>query len=128
MEHTYKTVHMYKGHIITPYPNQKVVFTEKAPCDKEHPYMLMNQAAMQNAIRLLAHGYKSPAPFAMWCYLAKFKPGTPIYMSHYFFTEYSGFSKRSYDNAINALIENGYLKEAEGHIWLFKEDGFNLQT
>lgn len=128
MEYTYKTVHMYNGHIVTPYPNQKVVFTEKALCDKEHPYTIINQTAMQKAIQVLAYGYKSSAPFALWCYLAKFKPDTPIYMSHHFFTDFSGFSKKSYDGAVKALMENNYLKKAENHIWIFKEDGFGFPT
>lgn len=113
----------YRGHTITPYPNQKVVFVDKAACDKKNPYTLINQKALQKAIRKLCVGYKTPAPFAMWCYLARYKPDTPLYMSNVLFESYTGLSKKSYDHAIKVLIESGYLRKADDCIWIFDENG-----
>lgn len=116
--------HTYKGHIITPYPNQKVIFVEKALCDKDNPYITINQNAMQKAIQNLCNGYKSAAPFAMWCYFTKFKSDMPLYMSHHIFTNYTSLSKKAYDHAIKTLIEKRYLKKDAAHVWLFNENGF----
>ena len=115
---------MYHGHIVTPYPNQKVIFVDKAACDKDNPFTTINQKALRRAMQNLCVGYKTPAPFAMWCYLAKNKANTPLYMSHHLFTDYTGLSKKSYDHAINALMEKGYLKKDGRQVWVFSENGF----
>ena len=116
--------HTYKGHNIFLAPNQKVFFVEKTESNKENPYTIINQNALRKAMNILGVGYKTPAPFIMWCYLAKNKPNTPLFLSSAAFENYTGLSRKSYDHALKVLIEKGYIKNDKKSVYIFNEAGF----
>lgn len=103
------------------YPNQKVVYTQKAPCDKENPFTSISYNALSHAIKNLCPKARTSSPFVLWCYLAKNKPDIPFFMSNGAFTSYTGMSKDAYDYAVKTLTEKGYLEEIDDHVFVFNE-------
>lgn len=103
------------------YPNQKVVYTQKAPCDKENMFTSISHNALSHAIKNLCPKMRTSSPFVLWCYLAKNKPDVPFYMSNTAFTNYTGMSKDAYDYAVKTLIERGYLEKVDERVYVFNE-------
>ena len=88
------------------FPNQKRIQINKIKCDGSHPYAIINQWAMQSAMRNL-HG----SGFKLWCYLAKNQPGYCFDLSKEDCKINWGMSKDSYYAAVNELKEKRYLIE-----------------
>lgn len=101
-----------KTRIITVYPNQKVITTHKASCDKEHIYTKINIEAMNLAARNF-HG-KEAGGFLLWCYFARHIDNYTFAFSPELANEEFGLTDGVCSNAISLLREKGYLKRTEG--------------
>lgn len=94
--------------IIKTVPNQRVISTNKEPCNKQQLYTPINLQAMQ-----IAMGKLSGNAFKMWCYLGKNQDRFTFALSREDAMQYCGFSKNTYTAAVNELIEKKFLKQSE---------------
>ena len=100
-------------------PNQKVVRVSKEICNnekKENYYARINLAAMDAAAINLDAG-----AFKLWVYFAKNQNGFEFALSSKAVQETFGMKIKQYNNAVNALIEGGYLVITKGNNYTFLE-------
>lgn len=102
---------------------QKAVRVIKAESNADNPYSIINKAALLKALNEL------PAnSFKLWMYLAANKDGYEFGLSRQVVMETCGIAKNTYLNAVNTLIEKGYLVQVELYPnltgYLFIEEGF----
>ena len=104
------------------YNNQKAIRVVKAESNADHPYSIFNYAALQKALSL------PPVAFKIWTYLAANKNGYEFGLSRTKVCEVCNIAKNTYLNAVNTLIEKGYLVQVELRPnlsdYLFIEQGF----
>ena len=101
-----------KTRIITVYPNQKVITTHKASCDKENLYAKINIEAMNLAARNF-HG-REAGGFLLWCYFARHQDNYTFAFSPELAAEEFGLTDGVCTNAIKYLRKKGYLKKVSG--------------
>ena len=103
--------------------NQKLIRVVKAVSDADNPYSIFNKAALEKAMKKL-----SGNEFKLWAYLAANKDGYEFGLSRKDACEVCGIAKNTYLNAVNTLIEKGYLVQVEMRPnvpgYLFIEDGY----
>lgn len=87
------------------YANQKTIKIQKEPCDKKHPYAMINIAA-GNAAACILKGES----FKLWWYLAQNQDEYSFDLSPADIQSEVGIIRRSYNNALNELIEQGFLE------------------
>ena len=97
-------------------PNQKVVTVNKEFCDKNHKYAAINLNAMDKAAQELDAG-----AFKLWCYFAKNQNNYIFALSSKDTEKNFGIKIKQYNNAIETLIEKGYLTAASGNTYNFNE-------
>lgn len=88
--------------------NQKAIRIAKARSDKENTYTLFNLAATRKAMKMLP-----PNVFKLWCYFNGNADGYEFGLSSKDVCSECGMSWKTYQAAVNTLIENGYLVECE---------------
>lgn len=93
------------------YGNQKVVKVNKPSQHNKELYTHCSQAAMFQAMRDLNH---TKAGFALWMYMVKNEDKHQFALSSADFTNVSGYTRKAYDAAVEALINNGYLVLVSG--------------
>ena len=103
--------------------NQKAIRIVKARSDKDNAYAIFNLAAMNKAMQTL-----SPNAFKIWCYLNKNQGGYEFGLSSKQVCEECGIARNTYDKAVHALIDAGYLVQVELYEnitgYLFVESGY----
>ena len=93
--------------------NQKLIKIGKEVCNnnsKDNYYAKINLNALQNAMIDL----NTEASIKMWLYLAKNQNGYELALSSIDAIKWGIGSKSSYDRAVKALIDKGYLVKQEG--------------
>ena len=110
------------------YNNQKAIRVVKAESNADHPYSIFNYAALQKALSL------PPVAFKIWAYLNAHQNEYEFGLSSLDVRKVCRNSgskklpKKTYDAAIQALIEAGYLVQVELYPnlvgYLFFEQGF----
>ena len=100
-------------------PNQKLVFINKEPTNKNNLYATINLDAMENAARKL-NGRKASG-FLLWCYLAKNQNGFPLALSNEAVNQSFGLTKDAYDTAVRLLLDGGFLVQRNGNVYDFIE-------
>ena len=104
---------------------QKVIRVIKAKSNADNPYSIFNYAALQKAMKL------PNAAFKLWTYLAANKDGYEFGLSRTKVCEVCNIAKNTYLNAVNTLIEKGYLVQVELRPnlsgYLFIEDGYGSE-
>lgn len=107
----------------TLFGNQKGIRVVKAQSDKDHPYSIINVAAMEDAMKTLR-----PNAFKLWCYLACNQDGYEFGLSYKDVREKCNISENTYSSAVNELIEKNYLIKFElypnlwGYLFLEKRE------
>ena len=101
---------------------QKVIQVKKAPADKNNKYCVINQEALHKAMKAL---HKCSAGLPLWMYIAENQNNYIFALSSSHFMNLTGFGKDAYNNAVKALIANGYLVHIEGtkQTYIFFENG-----
>ena len=103
--------------------NQKAIRIAKARSDKDNTYTIFNFAATRKAMKELA-----PNAFKLWCYFNSNANGYEFGLSSKEVCELCGMSWKTYQAAIAALIEKGYLIECELYPnltgYMFIENGY----
>ena len=84
-------------------PNQKVVRIEKAPCNKNNKYTMINLDALNKAMNDLSN-----AELGVWLYFAKNQNGYEFALSRQDAAEWN-ISKTTYHRAIKTFIDKKYL-------------------
>lgn len=97
-------------------PNQKVVTVSKQKCDKQHLYATINLEAMEQAAQALDAG-----AFKLWVYFAKNQNGYEFALSSSAVQATFGMKIKQYNNAVDQLIEKGYLVVQSGNQYAFNE-------
>lgn len=97
-------------------PNQKVIKVNKEICNKDNKYAAINLEAMESAACELDAG-----AFKLWIYFAKNQNGYEFALSQKAVEECFGMKKKQYDNAVNQLIEKGFLVVSKGNHYIFNE-------
>lgn len=97
-------------------PNQKIVKVNKEPCSKTNLYAAINLEAMEEAARVLDAG-----AFKLWVYFAKNQNGYEFALSNKDASESFGIKIKQYNNAVNELIEKGFLVNTKGNNYAFNE-------
>ncbi len=100
----------------TTVPNQKTVQVHKEICDKQHLYSRINLDALQYAMIDLAG-----ETLKLWLYISKNQPEHTFALSKVDAIKWGIGSKSSYDRAVKALIEKGYLVETSKNHYDFYE-------
>lgn len=90
------------------FPNQKGVAVAKEDCNKKNLYATINLEAMESAALDLDAG-----AFKLWCYFSKNQNGYTFALSSKEVEETFGIKIKQYNNAINKLIEKGYLVQED---------------
>ena len=102
--------------------NQKAIRIVKAKSDKDNTYTIFNFAATRKAMKDL-----TPTAFKVWCYFNSNAEGYEFGLSSKDVCETCGIARNTYDKAIHALIDAGYLIQAELYEnitgYLFIENG-----
>lgn len=101
---------------------QKVIQVKKAPADKNNKYCVINQEALHKAMKAL---HRCSAGLPLWMYIAENQNNYIFALSSSHFMNLTGFGKDAYNNAVKALIANGYLVHIEGtkQTYIFFENG-----
>ena len=100
-------------------PNQEVATVNKAKCDKQNLYAMINIEAMAMAMKDL-----TPAQFQVWLYFAKNQAGYTFAVSPASALQEFGIKADTFRKAKQVLKEKGYLvpdTEKGSNYWLFKE-------
>ena len=106
-------------------PNQKVVSISKAACNdaaRENYYAKINLQAMGAAAQALEAG-----AFKLWVYFAKNQNGYQFALSSKEVEASFGMKIKQYNNAVDQLIEKGYLVRGEGNYYTFCEIPVNTK-
>lgn len=97
-------------------PNQKVVKVTKEVCNGNNYYAAINLAAIESAAKDLKSG-----AFKLWVYFAKNQNNYVFALSSKAVEETFGIKIKQYNNAIQELVEKGYLIQEQGNIYIFNE-------
>lgn len=97
-------------------PNQKIVKVSKEPCNKSNLYATINLEAMEGAAQSLDAG-----AFKLWCYFAKNQNNYEFALSSKDVLDTFGMKIKQYNNAVDELIEKGYLVKQNGNSFVFNE-------
>lgn len=92
-------------------PHQKLIFVNKAPCNKAKLYTTINLQCLDNAAKTL----NSTAGFTLYIYLAKNQQNYQIALSPEAFYNWSGFKRTAYNSAVAELKDKGYLVPKKGY-------------
>lgn len=90
-------------------PNQKDITVHKEPCNKTNLYAMFNLDALHKAMKDLTAN-----AFMLWLYIAQNQEGYNFALSNVAFKEATGIGKTAYDNAVDLLIDKGYLVLVKG--------------
>lgn len=104
-------------------PNQKTVKIEKEVCNKQNLYAAINLQAMESAAINLDAG-----AFKLWCYFAKNQNNYEFALSSKDVAESFGIKIKQYNNAVNELMEKGYLVNTKGNNYVFHEISVNTKS
>lgn len=96
--------------------NQKVITTNAAQHNKNNIYATLNIEAMSEAMTLL-----KPNTFKLWCYMAKNQNNYKFALSCVDACKFCGFTKNTFHNSVNELINVGYLVNTSGNAYDFYE-------
>lgn len=99
------------------YPNQKIITINKAKTDKQNTYATINKECLIKAVTELKHN-----ELKIYLYLASNQNGYQLALSSADVAEKTNASKRKIQEAINSLIEKGYLVETGANSYDFIED------
>lgn len=97
-------------------PNQKVVRIKKETCDSNNKYAMINIEAVESAAQDLQAG-----AFKLWIYFAKNRNDFTFALSSDDVKNTFGIKIKQYNNAIDELIEKGYLVITKGNNYEFNE-------
>ena len=98
-------------------PNQKIVTVNKEKCNSANLYAAINISAMEKAAQALDAG-----AFKLWVYFAKNQDKYQFALSSKAVEENFGIKIKQYNNAISALIEQGYLvQQGDSNNYTFSE-------
>lgn len=97
-------------------PNQKTITTRGAKHNKQNIYAAISIEAMENAMALL-----KPNTYKLWCYMAKNQNNYTFALSCVDACRFCKMSKPTYLQAVNELIEAGYLVNTNGNNYDFYE-------
>lgn len=98
-------------------PNQKrIAGSHKEPCDKNHTYALINQAAIQNAMLSL-----KPSTVKVWFYFAKNQEAYEFDLSSVAVCNFCNISDKTYREAIKELTDLRYLVQTSKNTFEFYE-------
>lgn len=97
-------------------PHQKVVSVKKEMTDEKHYYCKINLNALESASRDLQAG-----AFKLWIYFSKNQPNYTFALSSKEVEESFGIKIKQYNNAVEELIEKGYLVQEKGNQFFFYE-------
>lgn len=98
-------------------PNQKVVKVNKEVCNKANLYATINLEAMEQAAQKLEAG-----AFKLWVYFAKNQNNYEFALSSREVENCFGMKIKQYNNAVDKLIEQGYLvRQEESNRYTFCE-------
>ena len=86
------------------YEGQKSITTKGAKHDKQNLYAVISIEAMQEAMTLL-----KPNTFKLWCYMAKNQNNYTFALSCVDACKFCKFSKPTYLDCVQQLIDVGYL-------------------
>lgn len=100
------------------YPNQKKIIISKMPCDGNNRYAVINQYAMQKAMRELT----TMGSIKLWLYLAKNQPDYKFDLSCAECGKW-GLKPDAFHAAVNELINKGYLMCNKSNEYVFVEIG-----
>jgi hypothetical protein len=99
------------------YTNQKHIYFNNIPRNKNNPYNSYNRSALQSAISTLSH-----SALKLYLYLGNFKDlPAGIYLSKQDAMNSTKLSERGYFYAINELKEKGYLVIESNDNYIFYE-------
>lgn len=94
----------------------------KATSNAENKYSIYNLAALHKAMKL------PPSAFKVWCYINAHQNNYEFALSSKDVKEVCDMAKKTYDNAIQTLIDRGYLVQVELREnitgYLFIEEGY----
>lgn len=96
-------------------PNQKIVKTQKAPCNKNNLYCTVNLEALQQAMSEL-----SGVGLSLWLYLSKNQNGYKFELSPADAIKW-GIKRSSFYRAFEELQKLGYIDKVSGNEFLFYE-------
>ena len=99
------------------YPNQKIITINKAKTDRQNTYATINKECLMKAVTELTHN-----ELKIYLYLASNQNGYQLALSSADVAEKTNASKRKIQEAINSLIEKGYLAETGTNSYDFIED------
>ena len=116
---------------MTTYENQRVITTNKEPCNASNIYACINLEALKKAMNIL-----KPTTFEMWVYIAKNQNNHTFALSKVDCLSWCKFSASTYKSAFNELVDTGYLvmsKENSNHYDFYeipqeKEDQLIITT
>ena len=97
-------------------PNQKVVCVCKAKADKDNYYATINLNALFTASKDLQAG-----AFKLWIYFAKNQNNFTFALSSKEVEENFGIKIKQYNNAVEELLNKGYLVCEKGNMYKFYE-------
>lgn len=104
------------------FSKQKTIRIIKAISNKENTYGIFNKQAMYNAMNKL-----SPSAFKVWCYLNSNQNEFELELSSIDVRPKCNIGRRTYYDAVNEMIEKGFLVEVELRYnktgYLFLESG-----
>ena len=83
----------------------KVLFNDKMPTDREHPYFITNVEAFDLAFNELKQNY-----FKLWIYLVRHSNNGEWILSGTAFEKEAGVSNGTYQKAVQELASKGYLE------------------
>lgn len=101
---------------MTTYPNQKIIKINKAKANKENTYSIINNDCLFSAMRELTHN-----ELKVFLYLASNQNEYTFALSTNDLAEKTGASKRKIQEAVNSLIEKGYIVCQQGNLYDFLE-------
>lgn len=100
------------------YPNQKQVKIVKAPIESGSPYTRFDLRVLHDAMTHLDAG-----AFKLYVYLAGNAADFSLSLSRTYIEKECGIKKHQYYNAIQTLIDEGYLVQQDTETsWIFYED------
>lgn len=98
------------------YENQKVIKVCKANADADNVYGIINRKAAELAAHELSSGAR-----LLWMYLAMNQDGYTFALSQKAIERDWNIKRRQYHNAVQELVEKGYLVQQKGNCFDFVE-------
>ena len=104
-------------------PNQKIIKVNKEICNSNNYYAAINLNALENAAKDLKSG-----AFKLWVYFAKNQNNFTFALSSKAIEDNFGIKIKQYNNAVQELVEKGYLIQENGNVYIFKEQPQTVMT